>query len=318
MKYVLSLALVLGVLAVPFLVGSAAAEDKTDGMVFVPGGGFRMGAKPGDKPTNDSPEHMASVKSFWIDRYEVTNGEYQKFIAAGGYGKKEHWSEPGFAWVTSIERTAPDGWEKRKEDLGEEFAKHPVTGVAWFEADAFACYEGKRLPTETEWERAARSVDGRKYPWGNDFKVGFRTPKPGDLTATNPIGSNPADISAEGIFDMGASVSEWTSSWFVGYPGTKYKSRYWGEDAKDRKKVARGGSWRSESRSEKTASVQCRTTHREIQYSWRRGHPFIGFRLAMDGGPARAPEEGEESADEPEESEGDAADEESSEPDDEE
>ncbi len=290
MKRVLILVAAVCLLAVPFLPGPATAVEKTDGMIFVPGGDFRMGTEPGDKPTNDSPVHLATVKSFWIDRYEVTNAEYGKFIAAKGYAKKEHWTEEGFAWVTSTERTLPEGWEKRKELLGEEFGKHPVTGTSWFEADAFARFSGKRLPTEVEWERAARGVDGRKYPWGNDFKVGFRLPAAGDRTPTDPIGSNPADISAAGVFDMGASVSEWTSTWFEAYPGTKYKSHYWGEEARARLKVARGGSWVSVKRGEKTAAVQCRTTHREIQYSWRRGHSFIGFRLAMDGAPRRETE----------------------------
>ncbi len=292
MKRVLILVAAVCLLAVPFLLGPAVAVEKTDGMVFVPGGGFRMGARPGDKPTNNSPEHVASVKSFWIDRYEVTNAEYGKFIVAKGYTKKEHWTEEGFAWVTSTERTLPDGWERRKELLGAKFGSHPVTGVSWFEADAFARFSGKRLPTEVEWERAARGVDGRKYPWGNDFKVGFRPPAAGDRTPTDPIGGNPSDVSPAGVFDMGASVSEWTSSWFAGYPGTKYQSRYWGEEARSRLKVARGGSWRSVSRGEKTAAVQCRTTYREIQWSWRRGHPFIGFRLAMDSKPAATDGEG--------------------------
>ncbi len=297
MKRILTFAVACGLLAAPLFFGLVAAEEPTDGMIFISGGAFRMGTEAGDRPTNDSPEHPVNVKSFWIDRYEVTNGEFERFIAAKGYEKKEYWTEDGFAWVTSMERKSPDKWAKRKELLGDEFGKHPVTGVSWFEADAFARFCGKRLPTEKEWERAARSVDARKYPWGNDFKVGFKIPAPGDRSATDPIGSNPADISADGVFDMGASVSEWTSSWFEGYPGTKYESRYWGPDARIRLKVARGGSWRSVSRGEKTASVQCRTTYREAQYSWRRGYPFIGFRLAMDAKPAaRSGETGREGA----------------------
>jgi gamma-glutamyl hercynylcysteine S-oxide synthase len=275
----------------PLLVSALGAEDKTEGMIFIPGGAFRMGVPVGEKPTNDSPEHLATVESYWIDRYEVTNGEYARFIAADGYAKKEYWSEAGFAWVTAGERKLPDGWEKRKEALGEEFLKHPVTTVSWYEADAYARFCGKRLPTEVEWERAARGVDARSYPWGNEYKTGIVAPEPGALGPTRPVGSNPSDVSAAGIFDLGASVSEWTSSWFEPYPGTKYKSRYWGENARARLKLARGGSWRSISRGEKTAAIQCRTTFREIQYSWLRGHPFIGFRLAMDGGPARPPVE---------------------------
>jgi iron(II)-dependent oxidoreductase len=131
------------------------------------------------------------------------------------------------------------------------------------------------------------------YPWGNDFAVGYKVPAQSDQSATDHIGSNPADISADGVFDMGASVSEWTSSWFEPYPGTKYESRYWGEEARTRLKVARGGSWWSVGRGEKTAAVQCRTTYREVQYSWRRGHPFMGFRLAMDAKLAPPRTEGE-------------------------
>lgn len=312
MKCLLIVAAVLGLLAVPFFAGPATAEEPTDGMIFVSGGAFRMGVKAGDRPTNDSPEHLADVKSFWIDRYEVTNREFEGFIAAKGYEEKKYWTDEGFVWVTNLKRKSPEDWEKRKKDLGEEFGRHPVTGVSWFEADAFARYSGKRLPTEKEWERAARGVDGRSYPWGNDFLIGFKPPAAGDRTTTDPIGSNPADISADGVFDMGASVSEWTSSWFDPYPGTKYESRYWGPDARTRLKVARGGSWRSVGRGEKTAAVQCRTTTREIQYSWRRGHPFIGFRLAMDAKPAAS--DGERATEGEGAGESDGGDDSSSEP----
>ena len=270
------------------------ARPGTDGMIFIPGGRFLMGTDvaEGERPSNESPQHPAEVRSYFISRYEVSNREFERFIAAKGYETEKYWSEDGWKWLEDLKRpradgeavprTRPAGWEARKVALGDEFPGHPVTGVSWFEADAYARFVGKRLPTEIEWERAARGTDGRTYPWGNEIESGLREIDPDEKGPTRPVGSNPADVSAEGVFDMGANVAEWTSSWYDGYPGTKFVSRYFGEDARRRLKIARGGSWRSVGQGVATAAHECRTSYREYQYSYRLGHAQIGFRLAMD------------------------------------
>ena len=254
----------------------------TAGMVLIPAGEFLMGSDEGEEPTNESPAHRVKLGAFWIDRYEVTNGRYAKFVDAGGYGKKEYWSEAGWAWREKTDRKLPEFWGSRKSLLGDDFDSHPVVGVTWFEAEAFARFEGKRLPTEAEWERAARGTDGRIYPWGGNLAKAV-TEELRSQRGTAPVGSNPADISPDGLFDMGASVSEWTGSWFEGYPGTKFESRYWGENARKRLRVARGGSWYEIARGEKAAAEKCRTTFRVYRYNPDSSRDFIGLRLALDG-----------------------------------
>jgi formylglycine-generating enzyme required for sulfatase activity len=154
-----------------------------------------------------------------------------------------------------------------------------VVGISWFEAEAFARFSKKRLPTEEEWERAARGTDGRRFPWGNVFNEVLRK----NTSGTLPVGKPKEDRSAAGVFNMGTNVSEWTASWFDGYPGTKFKSRYWGEKAKKRFRVARGGSWRSMSMPKAAAEYRSAATFRVFQYAHDDGYPFIGLRLAMDG-----------------------------------
>lgn len=292
--------LLLALLLLPFAAapaGAAADEGKSEvppGFLYVPGGKFLMGAdyekpaKEGEKPEvewrSDSPMHEAVVEPFLIARFEVTNGRFADFIAAKGYEKKEYWTEKGWAWLKSPERQerkAPTDWAVRQKALADEFDKHPVSGVTFFEAEAYAKYAGARLPTEKEWERAARGTDGRLYPWGDEFEHGVRERKPeNERGVTHPVGANPADVSPTGAFDMGGNVAEWTSTTFCPYPGTKYRSRHWGENARFLK-VARGGSWRWIDL--KTPNeFKCRTTYRDIQNPPENGASYIGFRLAMD------------------------------------
>jgi formylglycine-generating enzyme required for sulfatase activity len=261
--------------------GAPRPSDAPVGMVLIPAGEFLMGSDEGEEPTSESPAHTVKLESFWIDRYEVTNRRYGKFIEAGGYEKEKYWSEEGWSWLAKAGRKLPAGWEIRKLELGDDFPAHPVVGVSWFEAEAFARFEGKRLPTEAEWERAARGTDGRAYPWGNDLARGMPEPDD-DPVGTRPVGSNPGDVSPVGLFDMGGGVSEWTGSWFEAYPETKFESRYWGPDARKRLRVARGGSWFEIARGDAAAAKKCRTTYRLIRYDPTSNRNFLGFRLAKD------------------------------------
>ncbi|MEN8149754.1 MAG: formylglycine-generating enzyme family protein [Planctomycetota bacterium] len=271
---------------------AAGADEKskpsTDGMILVPAGEFSMGTDvpEGEKPTNESPKHKVTLDAFYISKYEVTNAEYAKFIDAKGYEKKEHWSEAGWKWLAKAGRKAPEEWEKLKKGLGDEFGEHPVVGISWYEADAYSRWAGKRLPTEAEWERAARGTDGRKFPWGEEFEQGLRKKPPEEKGRTTKKGLNRGDVSAVGAHDMGANVCEWTATEYGPYPGTKMKSRYWpqegGKAAKRRLKVARGGSWRVIDEGPRPQPHKCRCAYRQVQYFPDDGYPFIGFRLAMD------------------------------------
>jgi formylglycine-generating enzyme required for sulfatase activity len=248
-------------------------------MLFVPGGTFVMGRDVEGEPTNDSPAHPVELSPFFIDRYEVTNARFEKFIAAKGYESLGFWSEEGRKWLETSKRKLPEGFEDLKKSIGKDFLLHPVVGISWYEAEAFANFEGGRLPTEAEWERAARGRDGRTYPWGNEFKDGF-TDTIDPKARTRTVGGNPADVSAEGLFDMGGNVAEWTASRFEGYPGTKYPGRWWGPTAKRYFRVARGGSWRDISRGMRAAEHEFRATRRLWEYAQENGQSFIGVRLA--------------------------------------
>jgi len=256
----------------------------TKGMLLVPAGSFSMGTDDveGKKPTNEGPKHEVELPAFYIARYEVTNGEFAKFVKAKGYEKKEHWSAEGWKWLARVKRKAPEKWDELEKSLGDEFDSHPVVGVSWYEADAFARWAGKRLPTEAEWERAARGTDRREFPWGNEFEQGLRKKPPEEKGRTSAVGINRGDVSPVGAHDMGGNVSEWTATEYGPYPGTKATSRYWGEKATRRLRVARGGSWRVIDEGPRPLPHKCRCAYRQVQYFPDDGYSFFGFRVAMD------------------------------------
>lgn len=172
------------------------------GMVSIPTGKFTMGNNAaGDA---EKPEHEETVNAFYIDRNEVTVEDYYKFIKASGNAPPKTWSP---AW--------------REGRFTPEEAKLPVTSVNWFDAGKYAQSMGKRLPTEVEWEYAARGTDKRLYPWGNDFdpqraNVGDPSRKSVQQVGRYPLGKSPFDA-----LDMAGNVSEWTDSDFMRYPDLK-------------------------------------------------------------------------------------------------
>jgi formylglycine-generating enzyme required for sulfatase activity len=178
----------------------AVADRKPpDGMVYVPGGTFVMGRNKSDGGDEyESPAHSVTVEPFFIDIYEVTNEDYAKFVKATNH-------------------KAPKTWTNGSYTEGD--ARKPVTGVSWQDANAYAKRAGKTLPTEEEWEFAARGADGRRYPWGNSWQQG-------DANA-NGVSNSTADVGAYkgqspfGAFDMVGNVWEWTSSDLKAYEGGK-------------------------------------------------------------------------------------------------
>lgn len=125
-------------------------------MVEVPKGPFLYG----ENNTRETIDH-----DYWIDRYPVTNEKYRAFILADGYANQAYWSAIGWKWKTTNSIAGPQYWD----DPQWNEADHPVVGVSYYEAEAYATWAGKRLPTEGEWEKAARGEDGRQYPWGEEF-----------------------------------------------------------------------------------------------------------------------------------------------------
>ena len=191
-----------------------------------------MGSDVGKE--NERPQHTVCVAAFYIDRYPVTNEEYKRFLDATGYPApcyKVEWADVDeYNWDPET-RTPPEGKEK-----------HPVVLVTWKDAQVYVTWAGKRLPTEAEWERAARGADGRRWPWGNKFTKGYSNTKETRINGTAPIGQySPDGDSPEGIGDMTGNVWEWTTSLFRPYP---YDANDGREDQEATGwRVLRGGSW---------------------------------------------------------------------------
>ncbi|MFF9156251.1 ergothioneine biosynthesis protein EgtB [Streptomyces sp. NPDC014846] len=255
--------------------------------VLVPGGPFMMGtsAEPWALD-NERPAHMREVAPFWIDTTPVTNAAYQAFIADGGYDTERWWTPEGWAHVRKHSLTAPlfwrrdgDQWLRRRFGSTEQVPPdEPVLHVCWYEADAYARWAGRRLPTETEWEKAARhdpaTGRSRRYPWGDadpapeHANLGQRHLRPA------PAGSYPEGESPLGVRQLIGDVWEWTASDFLPYPGFRafpykeYSQVFFGSDYK----VLRGGSFAVD-------AVACRGTFRNWDHPIRR-QIFSGFRTA--------------------------------------
>ncbi|WP_406180637.1 ergothioneine biosynthesis protein EgtB [Streptomyces canus] len=258
--------------------------------VLVPGGPFTMGTS--DEPwalDNERPAHRREVDPFYIDTTPVTNAEYQAFIEDGGYDNERWWAPAGWAHIRKHSIHAPLFWSRDgKQWLRRRFGvtevvppDEPVVHVCWYEADAYARWAGRRLPTEAEWEKAARHdpAGGRstRYPWGDadpapeHANLGQRHLRPA------PAGSYPQGESPLGVRQLIGDVWEWTASDFEPYPGfqafpyKEYSEVFFGPDHK----VLRGGSFAVD-------AVACRGTFRNWDYPIRR-QIFSGFRTARSG-----------------------------------
>lgn len=234
------------------------------GMVWVPPGPFVMGTDAG-RP-DESPPHVVDLPGFYIDRYEVTAAEYARFLNArgsltcDGHPCADLWPENPQSPLQVVSYTV-----RARPGLGS----HPVTWVSWYGAAAFCAYYGKRLPTEAEWEKAARGPDGRRYPWGNEYLPG-RANAGGVHRGTLPVGSLPLGASPYAALDMAGNVWEWVADWYHPYPGSSYRSPFFGHY-----KVVRGGSWNH-------PVFDARTTARDIAHPARR-LGVVGFRCARRG-----------------------------------
>ena len=237
---------------------------------------------------NERPRHAAALPPFWIDRTPVTNGEYLDFMRDGGYRRPELWSEAGIAWLAGSKVEAPKYWWLEngswlRRSMDRVTAPDPsaaVIHVCYHEAEAFARWAGKRLPTEREWEVAAswdpaRSV-ARDYPWG-DTEATARVANVDQLSFdVAPVDAYQANVSASGCYGMIGDVWEWTSSDFAAHPGfvafpySEYSEVFFGTEYK----VLRGGSWA-------TRPGAIRNSFRNWDYPIRR-QIFSGFRCARD------------------------------------
>jgi len=236
---------------------------------------------------NERPLHQVDLNPFLIDRLPVTNGRYLEFMSDGGYKREELWSEQGRRWLAETGSGSPKYWERddsewttRVMDLTRPIdPTRPVCHVCFYEAEAFARWDGKRLPTELEWEAAASwdpaSRTALPFPWGNTADPRYANIDQLSFD-TAPVGTFDENVSPIGCYGMIGDVWEWTSSDFRGYPGFRsfpyreYSEEFFGPEYK----VLRGGSWA-------TRPGAIRTTFRNWDYPIRR-QIFSGFRCARD------------------------------------
>ena len=214
-----------------------AADDSL--MALVPSGRFIMG-KPEEA-------RRVTLRAYYIDRLEVTNAQYAKFLAAVKKQGDEAWRHP--EQPKSKKGHEPAFWSNL--NLGEGKADHPVVGVDWFDAYAYAAWAGKRLATEAEWERAARGTDGRPYPWGAsppEKGLRYRSNFFGSYLGadgyrfTAPVGSFPAGASPAGCLNMAGNVAEWCADWFAPLPEERRLVSPTGP-ATGKQRVTKGGAW---------------------------------------------------------------------------
>ena len=245
----------------PVATSAYPEQAAPEGMVYVLGGAFRMGHDEADGDANERPAHVITVKPFFLDRTEVTNEQYQKYIDATG-------------------SPAPPAWGGNRFPEGKE--QLPVTGVSWDEAKAYAEWAGKRLPTEEEWEFAARGADNRVFPWGEDWKPDTANVKTdeGETRELMPVGQFAAGASPFGIVDLIGNAWEWTASDYKAYPGGAIEAPPAGFA---NLKVIRGGSYLSIGRK---ARATLRVGWPGSRASWPKGripeYDQTGFRCAQD------------------------------------
>lgn len=202
------------------------------GMVLIPEGEFIMGTDDVDASGKseefgfnepwflpEHPQRKVMLKSYLIDKYETTNGEFK-------------------AWLKSIGQYSPAQINDIVTRLQMQQDEIPVRNITWMKAQEFCQAMGKRLPTEAEWEKAARGTDGREYPWGNEWNPDLANVGQSEQDLT-PGGTYEQGKSPYGVYDMAGNVMEWTADWYEAYPGGDYKSPNYGK----KRRVARGGSW---------------------------------------------------------------------------
>ena len=191
-------------------------KNLANGMTLIPSGDFIMGSN--ERWDDEAPEHISATKAFYIDLNEVTNADYKKF-------------------TDETKRETPYHWPEGNPPKIKE--QHPVVYVSWFDADNYCKWRGKRLPTEQEWEKAARGTDGLIYPWGNQWSLDKSNNPYKHSTGTVSIGSFPEGKSPYGLNDMSGNVWEWVDSYYLPHPGNPVTRAEYGKD----KRVLKGGSW---------------------------------------------------------------------------
>lgn len=241
-------------------------------MAHVKPGTYMIGSDRGNH--DERPVRSVHTNGFWIDKYEVTNAEYQKFLEdVRKHGHK--WCHPNAPENKDHTPFHTYAWALRFSWVGgnppRDMLDHPVTLVDWFDAYAYANWAGKRLPTEYEWEIAARGTDGREYPWGNTFSIDRCNV--GDQPVA--VGLFPTGASPWGVMDMAGNVAEWTATIYD--PNPEYSTLFQGRFGLP---IIRGGSWDDTARG-------CRSAARDVRRSPLYRSTTVGFRCVSDKPPEK-------------------------------
>ncbi len=200
------------------------APPITEVMVEIPASTFILGNDNSDP--NEAPAQELDLPAFMMDAFEVTNADFAGFVEATGYATFREQEE------------SPQNWRSAYTE-GKD--NHPVVFVTFEDAQAFCDWAGKRLPTEFEWEKAARGPQRYPYPWGDEYDPTMLNGKDSGLRATTAVGSYPAN--GYELFDMAGNVKEWVASPYVAYPGSDYQDSHYSPDFRG----IRGGGWFDES-----------------------------------------------------------------------
>lgn len=263
------------------LSGQTRTDDKGIEQVWVPAGSFMMGSSQADidalKAKNpprwvsaalpsETPLHEVELSSgYWIDKYEVTNAAFQAFVDDGGYQTRTFWSDEGWSWLSrqNVDNLPQDCTEKTQSD-------HPRVCVTWFEAQAYAHWRGGNLPTEAEWEYAARGPESSIYPWGDTFDSSKANVI--DSSGLTPVGSYPNGVSWVGAHDMAGNAMEWVQDWL----DRKYYEKSEQVDPRGpeigSRKVEKGGWWGSN-------PFVARSAYRHFEDTPDYQDDHIGFRV---------------------------------------
>ena len=257
--------------------------------VWVPAGCFMMGStdpdgfgteKPPSWAAREKPSEMPAHEvclstGYWIDKYEVTNAAFQAFVDAGNYDSPDNWSDAGWNWRTTMKKInflLPMPCEAQADPNA------PRACVSWYEAEAYAKWRGGQLPTEAQWEFAARGPDSNIYPWGNTWDASKANVI--DAESTVAVGSYPAGVSWVGAHDMAGNVMEWVNDWL----DTKYYQKSVKDDPpgpeKGSKKVEKGGWWGSN-------AYVARSAYRHFEDPPTYSDHHIGFRIVTLDEPAK-------------------------------
>ncbi|MDQ7839371.1 MAG: formylglycine-generating enzyme family protein [Thermodesulfobacteriota bacterium] len=225
-------------------------------MILIPAGEFLMGSVEEVGRENEHPQHTIYLDAYYIYKYPVTNEQFARFVDKTGYRFEGNWKK--YSKLSFLERNILNAFSFSNNLVSQTRSpeRHPVICITWNDAMAYCMWVRGDLPTEAQWEKAARGTDGREYPWGNEWdgtkcnwKNGTKMVGMADISnwrGTTPTGSYPSGVSPYGVYDMAGNVNEWCADW--------YGESYYGESPSKNPKgpllgdsrVFRGGSWSNE------------------------------------------------------------------------